>query len=127
MNIIARELLIVLFALDIINICFDNYGQTTHFHKRYVARNILERRIDDAINYLLPHFTTLTLLFSLQVKDSNTLMKRAYKNKIEFVNSILNSALGIKITLERNDKVMNFMKPSENFEYSVGIGKWITT
>ena len=123
----ACELLIVLFALDIINICFDDYGRTTHFHKRYVARNILERRMDDVINYLMPHFTTLTLLFSLQVKDPNTLMKRAYTNKLQFINSILNSALGIKITSKRNDKMMNFMKPSDNFAYSVDDKKWVTT
>ena len=83
--------------------------------------------MDDVINYLMSHFTTLTLLFNLRTKDPDTLMKREYKTKLAFVNTILNSALGVKITLGKNDKMMNFMIPSENFEYSVGIGRWITT
>ena len=124
----SRELLMVLFALDIINMCFDDYEQTTHFQKCYVARDILEKRVDEVINYLMPKLTTLRLLFGLQIRDRDNLTKRPHKGKLQFINSVLNSALGIKIVSEKHNKLgMHFMRPSNNFEYSVEVGKWTTT
>ena len=80
------------------------------------------------INHLRPHFNTLRLLFELRINSIDTVMQRAYKDKLRFVNLILNSALGVKITMEKNDKLkMFYMAPNGGFGFNVAMREWVTT
>ena len=115
-----------LFALDIINIIFEGYGRDmSHFDKRYIASVLVTDKVDEVINYLEPHLNTIASMFEFKKERLNDMKGREFKQKLEFINSILNSEFNLKITLNREDRSMYFLKPQSAFVYFLPEKKWI--
>lgn len=100
----SDNMLKCMFGVDILNSLMGGEAEycveVKHFQKRFVARVVLELKIDDVCAMLMQHVEVLSLLFDIR-RDRLAAPRKDFKAKMELVNSILRGVFGVQITGEK--------------------------
>eukprot|EP01127_Copromyxa_protea_P010034 TRINITY_DN2411_c0_g1_i15.p2 TRINITY_DN2411_c0_g1~~TRINITY_DN2411_c0_g1_i15.p2 ORF type:complete len:228 (+),score=14.82 TRINITY_DN2411_c0_g1_i15:2101-2784(+) len=130
----SDNMLKCMFAVDVLDTLMPapageaNYTrELKSFKMRYVARVDLERRADEAIAELRRNRDVVSLVFGLR-RDRLDQERTDLKAKLELINSIINSAYGVKLTgVKQARAASNMFRLSEPklFAWNEQCGKYV--
>jgi hypothetical protein len=107
-----------MFVIDILNRLMSledkEYCQEfNQFNTRFIARVVLEEKINQVVADLQAHMETVSLVFRIQ-RDRLTAARKDLKAKLELVNTVINGAYGVKMVgVKEKSKASNIFKLSE--------------
>jgi hypothetical protein len=126
------NLLKCMFAVDILNGLMSSEDKEycrefNRFHTRFIARVMLEEKINQIVADLQAHVETVSLVFGIR-RDRLTAARKYLKAKLELVNTVINGAYGVKIVgVKEKGTAPNMFKLSEPklFHWKESVGRYV--
>jgi hypothetical protein len=121
-----------MFAVDILNGLMSSEDKEycrefNKFHTRFIARVMLEEKINQVVANLYMHVKTVSLVFGIQ-RDRLTAARKDLKAKLELINTVINGAYGVKILgIKEKGATSNMFKLSEPklFHWKESAGQYV--
>eukprot|EP01127_Copromyxa_protea_P014420 TRINITY_DN4009_c0_g2_i2.p1 TRINITY_DN4009_c0_g2~~TRINITY_DN4009_c0_g2_i2.p1 ORF type:complete len:367 (+),score=-0.22 TRINITY_DN4009_c0_g2_i2:994-2094(+) len=120
-----------MFAVDVLNMIMSDDGKycsgIREFGELYVARDVLEPRLDQAITFLRQYTDVISMMFGVR-RQRLLQPRKLLKTKLELVNSVLSATYGAKIAgadARGAEQTLYKLKPSNLFEWSADVGNYV--
>lgn len=117
----AVDVLVRLFGDNIAN----SAALTDYFsnkYVRYIAKILLEEKILDVCKYIEDNSAVFDRLFEIRTRPRSK-ARNSFKARLGLVNSVISAAFDVEILLDRKDREMYYLHPSQRYTYSDG--EWV--